>query len=111
MAMNIAGEIGEIRALLKEDLIRLDDCMAQKKLEINVSKTKFIVINSKFEGTLRVNQQVIERERNIKYLGFVTDEKLKFDEHIEYIYEKIAKKVGVFRRVRKRVSILCSIKI
>ena len=45
-------------------------------------------VNSSFT----INNVVIEKVNNIKYLDFITDKELKLKEHLEYMYKKIGRK-------------------
>lgn len=47
---------------------------------------------------LKVNNELIEPVKSIKYLGILTDNKLKFDEHIEFTVQKIAKQIRFMKR-------------
>ena len=49
--------------------------------------------------------EVIEVVKEIKYLGVIIDDKLKFSSHINYVCKKIAKKIGVLKRVSWYLSI------
>ena len=59
----------------------------------------------------KINNVIIEKVNSIKYLGFIIDKELKFNDHMEFICKKIGKKIGFFRRIRNRMSIITSINI
>lgn len=40
---------------------------------------------------LKIRDELIEDVKIVKYLGIIIDNKLKFEEHIEYTVNKIAK--------------------
>ena len=54
------------------------------KSKLNENKTKLIEINMHINSLFRINNVVIERVKNIKYLGFIMDSELKLQ--LEYIY-------------------------
>lgn len=41
----------------------------------------------------------IERVKNIKYLGIIIDNKLRFEEHCDYMLKKIGKKISFLNRI------------
>lgn len=41
-------------------------------------------INTTSGISVTINNEVIEQEKNIKYLGFMTENELKFRDHIDY---------------------------
>ena len=47
---------------------------------------------------VRVDGKLIKRAKKVKYLGFVTDENMKWDEHVAYISSKIRRNLGVMKR-------------
>ena len=58
-----------------------------------------------------INNLVIEKVNNIKYLGFIIDRYLKLKNYLEYICRKIRKKIGSFKLLRNEVLMLTSINI
>ena len=78
---------------------------------MNENKTKLMEINMQSNSSFRINNVVIEKVNSIKYLGFIIDRDLKLKEHLEYICREIGKKIGFFKRLRNKVSILTSINI
>ena len=68
-------------------------------------------INTNVNNNIVINNESIEIVEEIKYLGVILDNKLKFDKHIENTCAKIAKKLYFFRRIRNKISINCAINI
>ena len=62
--------------------------------------------NKKFDGLLaiRVANELIRHTHATKYLGLTVDDTLKWDLHIDYIWEKIKKNIGVMKHVKSCVS-------
>ena len=56
-----------------------------------------------------INDQIIEKVNQIKYLGFIAEKNLKFRNHIYHICKKIGKKISFFKRTRNQVSILTAV--
>lgn len=65
------------------------------KLEFNASKTKAILFTNKRNyrnPKIEMNGTRIEIVNELKYLGIVLDKKLKFNKHLDYIYDKCVRK-------------------
>ena len=44
-----------------------------------------------------INGSYIRRVKQVEYLGLIVDDKLKWEEHIEYISSKIIRNIGVLK--------------
>lgn len=93
------------------DINNVNKWLKMNKLKLNENKTKLMEINMNNESVFKINNEVIEKVNEIKYLGFIIDKQLKFKEHMEYICKKIGKKIGFFKRIRNKISILTAINI
>jgi len=47
-------------------------------------------------------QELVKIER-VKYLGLLIDEKLKRTDHIEHVYNKIIKYIGIIYKIRNKL--------
>ena len=45
---------------------------------------------------------IIEKVNSIKYLGFIIDKQLEFNDHMEFICKKIGEKNWIFRTHKKQ---------
>jgi hypothetical protein len=89
---------------INKTLESLSKWFKQYKLKLNAEKTKYMVITYRKNiqiDTVRVRIDDVELERvtEIKYLGVIIDDKLKFDSNVEYIIKKAAKKVILIGRL------------
>ena len=50
--------------------------------------------------TIRVDGHTVKRVCKAKYLGIIMDEKLTWEDHIDYISLKIKRNIEIMRRVR-----------
>lgn len=93
---------------INDDLTRLYDVICQNKLKLNVDKTKVMIISNKQIDKNNVNIFIdncrLEIENEIKYLGVILDDKLKFDKNTDYLCKKIGKKTNVISRLRNELS-------
>ena len=51
-----------------------------------------------------LNNNVIERKQETKFLGVIVDEKLKWDSHVRYISTKISRNIGVISKIRNSLN-------
>ena len=54
--------------------------------------------------TLEINNNIIERQPHIKFLGVLLDENLSWKPHINKIQSKIAKNLGLFYKARNLIN-------
>jgi hypothetical protein len=54
---------------------------------------------------LKIEDTEIEQVGEIKYLGAVIDDILKFITNIDYIIEKVAKKINLIIRISSRLTV------
>ena len=74
---------------------------------MKINKLKLNENNSSFG----INNVVIEKVNSIKCLGLIIDRELKLKEHLEYVYRKILEKIGFFKRLRSKATMLTWINI
>lgn len=99
------GNINNAMKMMQEDIDNLYVWLCQNKLKLNITKTKFMILTRNHVNVdncvLKIKNDNIERVNVIKYLGVMIDDKLNFDEHLNYIRIKIAKKIGILSRSTK----------
>lgn len=74
------------------DLKELQRWFEINKLKLNINKTKAMILNGNSTSSISIENKTVEVVIEIKYLGILIDNKLKFNLHVEYICKKIAKK-------------------
>ena len=94
---------------MNEDLGTLTDWFCANKLSVNASKTKYIVFSKenlpyKCDYNLFIMQKQLERVSNVKFLGLVIDEKLKWDKHIGCIKNKVSSGVYAMNITKRFLS-------
>ena len=102
---------------LKEEMIRAFSkaCkwLRNNKLSLNTVKTKFMIIgtlprlnqlDSSPESTsyaiVVVNGQEVKRVKLVKYLALMVNDRLEWDQHMDYISSKIIHGIGILERIR-----------
>lgn len=99
--------IDELVVKTNKILESVSDWMEVNKLKLNITKTKGMIIGKKSHREaflssnleLKLCGQRVEIVEEMKYLGVVIDNTLKFNKNIDYVCKKIAKKIGMLRRV------------
>lgn len=101
----ISGEnLRHCENLLNEELHNLYEWLNMNKLKLNVNKSKAMLINNTNQLNVRVNNEIIDSEEEVKYLGVIVDRQLNFKKHIGKICAKIAKKINFINRIRHNVD-------
>ena len=73
------------------------------KLSINEEKTYCMAITLRSlecYNQIRLNGKILEFKNHCKFLGMTIDNKLKFNNHSDYIASKISKSIGVLYRIK-----------
>jgi len=87
------------------------------KLSLNVDKTCFTIFNNNklnsvnYKVNLTINGQQISQVSSCKYLGVFLDDAFNWNEHINYVYNKIIKFVSLFYKLRTFVPKECLYKL
>jgi len=78
------------------------------KLSLNIDKTCYSVFGAseidKANISLKIGDITLQQVECTKYLGILIDTNLNWQQHIEYIYNKIIKFVGIFYRIRHKLN-------
>ena len=56
---------------------------------------------------LTINSNKFSRVTSCKYLGVIIDENLNWVEHIDYVYKKLVKFIGIFYKLRSILPFSC----
>ena len=107
---NIDEAIGRVNA----DLRLLSTWMEMKHLKLNADKTEYVAFSSQrvYETQeMKINNECIRRVNSHKYLGVILDERLKFDEHLNYVLKKTGRKFGVMCRLNKSLNVFSKITV
>ena len=105
----------DLMLTLRIELSTISEWLKANRLTLNVSKTKFCIfgtrprLNNLANFDLSIDNQVIERVNQVKYLGMILDENLNFNAHIDYTIKKASSRLGAVRRARKFLDISTSL--
>ena len=85
---------------------------SDKRLALNVQKTNFMIIGNvpkSIYASLPFNDNIVNRVYSVKYLGFMLDYKLCWDQHINYIFGKCSKGLGMIKILSTNFMFIISI--
>ena len=77
--------------------------LTANKLSVNISKTKYILFSYKNKieiPTIKIGQGTINSIDHIKFLGVYIDQHLNFNQHVNYLTNKISKSIGILHKVK-----------
>ena len=97
---------------VQNDLAALNEWCEINKLTINCKKTKYcvygmreIVKKSKnVDMILSLNNVILERVCSYKYLGFILDDHLNFNKHINSMVSTVSHKLYLLSRIRRYLN-------
>lgn len=99
-------KIETIIETLNDELKKVCQWLDNNSLQLNTDKTKMMIIKNKYcranctgNVDVKINNVVIQKVKQFKYLGCIVDENLLFTDHCKYITNKIAKKINVLGRM------------
>jgi len=100
--------LNELENTANNTLNQLTHWMAVNKLSINIDKTCYSIFGPKNKITkeikLLVNNIRIKNVNYSKYLGVIIDNKLTWQYHIDYVYNKLLKFTSIFYKIRDQVN-------
>jgi len=96
------GLIKTVFCTANEYLQSLNKWFVANKLSLSLDKTCYTAFGLKDDCDCNIQFQgtKIQRVPNCHYLGVIIDEKLKWTDHITYVYNKLIKFVGIFYKLR-----------
>ena len=85
-----------------EETSKLVSWALRNRLTINYEKTFYMEFSNRNLSLpeLRMNDSIICKKSHGKFLGVIIDSNLKFNLHISYISNKVAKSVGILHRLK-----------
>ena len=102
--------------VVNEELSKLSDWFFANKLSLNVTKSSYILFGNKklykshLNLTVKLNDVVLERVQNTKFLGVFIDEHLTWKCHISYVSGKVSRSIGIINKLKNKLpqtTLLC----
>ena len=98
----------DLEKIMNKELGKLFEWLCLNRLSLNISKTNFIIFQSKNKPkvnvTILINKKAIEEVKCVKYLGVLIDSQLTFRNHIDELTKKISRAIGVLYKLRPYVT-------
>ena len=97
----------DISRTMSSEMRNVTEWLKNNKLTLNLSKTNFMVMTTQGkrfnddECNIIVDNVIIERVTNCKFLGVVLDDKFTWKLHIDHIKNKVSKGLGILLKSRK----------
>ena len=97
----------EVNRVLNIEMQKLEEWVRNNGMKINVEKTKTMMFRSSHKGEsqepllIYSENQVIDQVRNFKYLGFLLDEKLLWNDHCEIVCKNVSSRIKLITRYKK----------
>ena len=91
---------------MNSEISKLALWMKINKLSLNINKSKAMLFTNKNEPNnliIKIEDTNIEFVTQTMFLGVILDNKLKWENHIHYITNKIAKVAGVFNKIKYNI--------
>jgi hypothetical protein len=92
--------IDEIERVMNDELHHIIQYCNINKISINYNKTNYMVITSTKKKIRHITISNIEEKLCIKYLGAYIDNKLNWKYQIKHVQSKIAKNLGILKKLR-----------
>eukprot|EP00117_Sycon_ciliatum_P006948 scpid37906/ scgid10262/ Probable RNA-directed DNA polymerase from transposon X-element; Reverse transcriptase len=94
---------------LSADISVIREYLRDRGLNLNNSKTQFIIIRQKTKCVppnicLRLGDVLISPTPTVKYLGLTIDEHLSFSSYVTEVEKKVGTKLAMFRKIRDNLT-------
>lgn len=95
--------LGTIENNVNNDMIQIQQWMAEHKLTLNTEKTKYMLFAERQNVSINIkyNNINITKTNEFKYLGIIFDNNLTWHLHLQYIKSKLVPLTGIFRKISK----------
>ena len=106
-SVSLSGDdLNDLTCLLNKELKLLFIWLKSNKL--STFYMLFYIARIKGNNSVvKINDSVLNRVNNIKYLGVIIDHKLKWCEHISYVKNKVSKGLGIIFKARTVIDQPC----
>ena len=95
-----------IKSYMNSDLEKLNNWLKLNHLTLSISKSKFMIIGSsqrlnKIDSiSFKIDNMDLDEVSSFKYLGIVINDRLTWQDHVDQMFSKINKKLGLLKRIR-----------
>ena len=102
--------ISNLEKTINNELCKVHTWLCANRLSLNIDKSNFVIFHPPQKNVqglklnLKINDQQLNREFFIKYLGVMIDSNLNWKKHAESVVKKIRRSVGILSKIRYYVS-------
>jgi hypothetical protein len=95
---------------INDDLRNIHSYLCNNSLNININKSKYIIFQSRYSHRefnniqIEINNLLLERVTEMKYLGVIFDEKLTFINNSMYVLNKMSQRVYFLNRIGSNLN-------
>jgi hypothetical protein len=99
------------RSKINDDMTLIYNRLTEKRLILNYDKSFYMMLSSPnkklhLKDVLSLDFGLtLKRVDNLKYLGLIIDQNLKWDKHIDHTASKLADTTGILWKMRKRLPV------
>ena len=95
----------DLQTRITTDLTRLVSYFNSNSLQLNLTKTNYMIIPPKttatnYPDTISINNTAVHRVHESKFLGVIIDDKLSFRSHIKQVENKVSKGLYALRTAK-----------
>ena len=95
-----------IKSNMNSNLEKLNNWLKLSHLTLSTSKSKFMIIGSsqrlnKIDSiSFKIDNMDLDEVSSFKYLGIIINDRLTWQDHVDQMFSKINKKLGLLKRIR-----------
>lgn len=94
---------------INAELNQISEWLKSNKLSLNVSKSKFMVFHQTKKNfripQLSIENSLIEHVESFNFLGLTIDKQLNWKKHIDKVYGKISRAIGILNRLKNFIPL------
>ena len=105
-----SDDINQLILSMNDEINNVSKWLSDNHLTLNVGKTNYVIFHRdrkpvpNISYDLKINSKVVNRISEVKFLGVIIDECLKFNSHIVSVTKKISKFSIIFYKIRKLLA-------
>ena len=102
--------IKKLEKRVNNELNKINVWLRNNKISLNISKTNYMLIDNYINAStnkhfeIKLQQNVLNRVRNVKYLGVLIDDGLNWESHIKQLFLQLSKTSAIIYRLRNLVD-------
>ncbi len=95
--------------IINGEIEKLSEWFRANKLSINIKKSNYMIFKPRQKGlvndlSITLNGHIIDRVKEVAFLGVVLDEHLSWKPHISQVARKISKSIGIIHKASFSLS-------